>query len=436
MGDVSDWLPALVTVGAISCGLGVLLFNALDRTWTNLSGVVFYIAAGLAVATVLPFVNEVDASDPGWLARLQGQFEVAVIAASAVYVKGILATAQVSARAGKVVGWAIRAGFALAAWHAVASFVFPAQRLNDFEMKGLTASAYERSGFWLFALFWIVTGLVFGTAFVILARQRLDSAERTRALYSALASPPLLTFPMLPPQISVVAGTVALLLILNGQMRYLAVHSRRGVFLSRFLSDQVTHQVRSDGLNEVMRPHEVELTVVACDLRGFTSYAEAVPSQSVIDLLGEYYEAVGIAVAEHDGTIKDYAGDGVLILVGAPLAREDHAAAGLALAHRLLAVIAPVLDHWSTGPHPLGIGVGIASGRVTVGAIGSSSRMEYTAVGTAVNLASRLCSSATDGEILAAQRTVELAQVDEVEPRGSVQVKGLSAEQEIYAVLT
>jgi class 3 adenylate cyclase len=62
--------------------------------------------------------------------------------------------------------------------------------------------------------------------------------------------------------------------------------------------------------------------------------------------------------------------------------------------------------------------------------------MEYTAVGTAVNLASRLCSSATDGEILAAQRTVELAQVDEVEPRGSVQVKGLSAEQEIYAVLT
>ena len=86
-------------------------------------------------------------------------------------------------------------------------------------------------------------------------------------------------------------------------------------------------------------------------------------------------------------------------------------------------------------PHPLGLGIGVSSGKVTVGAIGTSARMEYTAVGMAVNLAARLCAAAVDGEILLDHRTVELASAEGVTPRGSMQVKGLAAAQAVYAVV-
>ena len=435
MGDPSDWHAAYLTLGVILCGLGLLLLFSLDRTRTNLCIGPFYISVGLAVATVLPLVDDVDRSDPGWTARLQGGFEVAVFVASLLYLSSLLATAQASPRSERIVTWAIRAGFALAAWHAVASFLFPAERLDDFQMGVFDQAAYERAGFWLFATFWIVTAAVFAVGFVTLARQHLDGAERGRAFCSFVGTPPLIAIVFLPPEVGIFTGGVAMLIILLGQFRYMTAQGRRSAFLSRFLSPDVSSLVDAHGLAEVMKPHEVELTVVCCDLRGFTAYAEAVPSQAVIDLLGEYYDAVGDAVAAHGGTIKDYAGDGVLVLVGAPLPRPDHAVAGLALASQLLAATRPAVVHWATGVHPLGVGLGVASGRVTVGAIGSSARMEYTAVGTAVNLAARLCSAAADGEILVDHRTVELAGTDDVAPRGSLQVKGLSSDQAVYAVL-
>jgi adenylate cyclase len=227
---------------------------------------------------------------------------------------------------------------------------------------------------------------------------------------------------------------ITLVIGVYGQFRYFVAQGERGAFLSRFLSAQVAETVRIDGLASVMQPGEREVTVIACDLRGFTAYAEAVPSQAVIDLLGEYYDAVGLAVAEIGGTVKDYAGDGVLMLIGAPLPRPDHAAAGLRLAVLLHATIRPVLAHWSTGPHPLGVGIGVASGTVTAGAVGSSSRMEYTAVGTAVNVAARLCAAAADGETLVDQATVELAGVDGLTSRGNMSIKGLAAEHMVYAL--
>ena len=109
--------------------------------------------------------------------------------------------------------------------------------------------------------------------------------------------------------------------------------------------------------------------------------------------------------------------------------REDHATVGLHLARRIGELVKPVLARRASGPQHLGLGTGVTTGCVTVGALGSRSRMEYTAVGTAVNLAARLCSAALDGEILASHSTVELAQCDCLELRGAIQLKGLSAEQ-------
>ena len=128
----------------------------------------------------------------------------------------------------------------------------------------------------------------------------------------------------------------------------------------------------------------------------------------MIQILREYYDAVGAAAAAYGGTIKDQAGDGVLILVGAPLPFADHAQRALDMARRIRHSGVALTERWSDGELQLGVGVGVASGFVTVGVIGATSRLEYTAVGPAVNLASRLCSEAAHAEILVAPRTHEL----------------------------
>ena len=117
---------------------------------------------------------------------------------------------------------------------------------------------------------------------------------------------------------------------------------------------------------------------------------------------------VGTAVANVGGTIKDQAGDGVLVLIGAPIWFADHADRALELARQIREGSVAFSAEWSTPELQLGVGVGTASGFVTVGVIGAASRLEYTAVGPAVNLASRLCSEAVHGEVLVDERSNEL----------------------------
>ena len=154
----------------------------------------------------------------------------------------------------------------------------------------------------------------------------------------------------------------------------------------------------------------------------------------MIEVLRDYYDAVGLVVAEYGGTIKDYAGDGILILVGAPLPMADHALIGLRIAHRVRAAASEVTRRWSSAEHGLGVGVGVASGFVTVGIIGGASRLEYTAVGPAVNLASRLCEQAVDQEILIDGRTFELAGDTGLEPRPPIAVKGFAEPVSLFAL--
>jgi len=147
---------------------------------------------------------------------------------------------------------------------------------------------------------------------------------------------------------------------------------------------------------------------VCCDLRGFTAFTAATSSQKVIRILREYYDAVGAAATECGGTIKDQAGDGVLILVGAPIPLPDHAQRALRLAIGIREKGVEITARWSDADMSLGVGVGVASGFVTVGVIGAASRLEYTAVGPAVNLAARLCGEAEHGGILIDSHTIEL----------------------------
>ena len=183
--------------------------------------------------------------------------------------------------------------------------------------------------------------------------------------------------------------------------------------------------VRSRGLKSATEERTLELSVVCCDLRGFTAFTEATSSRKVIAILREYYDAVGAAAAACGGTIKDQAGDGVLILVGAPIPYPDHAPRALELAKRIRAHGLALAGRFSDADLQLGVGVGVASGLATVGVIGAASRLEYTAVGPAVNLASRLCAEAAHGEVLVDRRTAELLEgTDELEAGEALRLKG------------
>ena len=125
-----------------------------------------------------------------------------------------------------------------------------------------------------------------------------------------------------------------------------------------------------------------------------------------------------------------------MILVGAPIAFEDHAQRALDLARRIRTAGIALTTRWSNAEMQLGVGVGVASGFVTVGVIGGASRLEYTAVGSPVNLASRLCSEASHGEVLVDARTAELLGTDA--PRNALragtalQLKGFAMPMQSY----
>jgi class 3 adenylate cyclase len=175
--------------------------------------------------------------------------------------------------------------------------------------------------------------------------------------------------------------------------------------LARFLSPGVAETVHRAAFGEDVRTEIYSLTAVSIDLRGFTRYTQRHGAERMVEVLKDYYAVVIASAEEYGATVKDFAGDGALVLVGAPFPRADHTRTGLRLARDMLLRVREITSRWDTPDTPLGAGVGIASGECAVGAIGSLDQLEYAAVGTAVNLSSRLCDIAKDGQILMAAGT-------------------------------
>ena len=170
--------------------------------------------------------------------------------------------------------------------------------------------------------------------------------------------------------------------------------------IARFLSPEVVGAIHEHGLEATVRTQMLSLTAVSIDLRGFTHYTQIHGAVRMADVLRDYYEAVVEVARKYGATVKDFSGDGAMVLVGAPLQRADHTRIGLNLARAMLGEVREVTGRHSLPGTSLGAGIGIASGECAVGPIGSLTQLEYTAVGTAVNLSSRLCDVAEDGQIL------------------------------------
>ena len=170
--------------------------------------------------------------------------------------------------------------------------------------------------------------------------------------------------------------------------------------LKRFLAPQVADLVDRTGDDSVLEGRRTEVVVVFCDLRGFTSFSAEVAPEQVMSVLSEYYEALGRAITKFAATLISFSGDGLMVLVNAPVPVEEPALRAVDLAVEMQRSVQGLIAGWRAQGYQIGFGVGLASGSATVGRIGYESRFDYTAIGSVVNLAARLCASAADQEIL------------------------------------
>jgi adenylate cyclase len=332
----------------------------------------------------------------------------------------------------------LRVAQLLAVYYGVVSLIAPRLRSERFIAGRLDVHDLIEPAFLLFGVPLALSLMLSFAAGLLMFNRRPDRAESTRMLAFLLGAPFMASGIVLPPGIAPITMAIGLLIFLVGAVQFHVTQGRRAQFMSRFLAPQVAELVRAQGLRSATQERTLELSVVCCDLRGFTAFSAATSSRRVIRILREYYDMVGAAAAACGGTIKDQAGDGVLILVGAPIAFPDHARRALALARRIREEGTALTARHSDAELQLGVGVGVASGYVTVGVIGGASRLEYTAVGPTVNLASRLCAEAAHGEVLADARTLELleaaAQRNELRPGEALRLKGFPQPVQSYVL--
>ncbi|MGH7332526.1 MAG: response regulator [Candidatus Rokuibacteriota bacterium] len=195
--------------------------------------------------------------------------------------------------------------------------------------------------------------------------------------------------------------------------------------LKRFFSPHLAELIVAGGTEDPLRTHRREITVVFVDLRGFTAFAETAEPEEVMSMLREYHEAMGQLILEHEGTLERFTGDGMMIFFNDPLPVPNPPERAVRMALGMRQRVTALSAGWRKRGWELGLGVGIAQGYATLGAIGFEGRWDYGAIGTVTNLAARLCGEAKAGQILISQRL--LATIDgvvECEAVGELILKG------------
>jgi len=194
--------------------------------------------------------------------------------------------------------------------------------------------------------------------------------------------------------------------------------------LKRFLPPQVAELV-SSGDEGLLESHRREISVVFCDLRGFTSFAEAAEPEEVISVLREYHDTLGVLIDKFEGTVERFSGDGLLVLFNDPLPCHDPSGIAVRMAVEMRTEVARLIAKWGKYDHELGFGIGIAHGYATLGCVGFRGRFQYSVTGRVANLASRLCDKALDGQILVdAKVYAQVQALAELEGVGDLELKG------------
>jgi adenylate cyclase len=195
--------------------------------------------------------------------------------------------------------------------------------------------------------------------------------------------------------------------------------------LRRFLSPQLADAVVSSGDETILRSHRRQVAMFFADLRGWTSFVDAVEPEELMRVLGEFHGAIGRLVKRFDATVGFLEGDGVQLFFNDPIEIPDAALRAVRTGCALREEMDLLMPVWSKRGYDLDFGVGIALGYATCGEVGFEGRSDYAAIGAVTNLAARLADEATGGQVLIAQRLyAEIEQDIEVEPAGEFALKG------------
>jgi len=205
--------------------------------------------------------------------------------------------------------------------------------------------------------------------------------------------------------------------------------------LKRYFSPSVVELMLSGNTDDPLKSHRREVAAAFVDLRGFTAFTETSDPEDVMHVIHQYHEAMGALVMEHGGTLEHFAGDGMMIYFNDPVEIENPALVAVHMAIGMQARFSDLVQGWHKRGYELSMGIGVALGFATIGAIGFEGRRDYAVIGNVTNLAARLCGEATGGQILVSHRVHGFV-ADQVrsESRGHMQLKGFHNPVAVYAV--
>ena len=174
--------------------------------------------------------------------------------------------------------------------------------------------------------------------------------------------------------------------------------------LKRFFSPSVVEMLLSGTSDDPLRSHRREVAAVFVDLRGFTAFTETSDPEDVMLALNQYHSAMGELVMAYSGTLEHFAGDGMMIYFNDPVEIDNPAAVAVEMAIGMQRRFAVLAREWKKRGYALSMGIGVAQGFATIGAIGYEGRRDYGVIGNVTNMAARLCGEAAGGQILISQR--------------------------------
>ncbi len=205
----------------------------------------------------------------------------------------------------------------------------------------------------------------------------------------------------------------------------------------RYLTDEVVSTVLESPAGLKMGGEKRKITMIMTDLRGFTSLSERLPPQRVVALLNRYLTTMVSVIKQYQGTIDEFIGDAIFVLFGAPVWQEDDAQRAVACAVAMQLAMAAINEQNRAEDLPeIEMGIGVHTGQVVVGNIGSPERMKYGVVGSHVNLTSRIQSYTTGGQILISEATrQEVGQILKIGKQTEVKAKGIEQPITLFEVL-
>ena len=218
-------------------------------------------------------------------------------------------------------------------------------------------------------------------------------------------------------------------------LRIKGLQDERLARLKSFFSPQLAEAIAAGKGEDLLKTHRREITVAFFDLRGFTHFTESAEPEEVMDLLRAYHAALGKLVLEHQGTLERFAGDAVMVFFNDPLPVDKPAEHAVKTAMAMHQAFVPIGKLWEKRGYDLALGVGIAQGYATLGAIGFEGRWDYAAIGNVTNLAARLCAEAKGGQVLLDRKS--MAALDGAfgtEALGPLTLKGFSQPVPAYVL--